>query len=111
MLVFFFFSGCTLSLPKVSWLYFFLFLYDLVTIYNFKRITDSDEDSELEDELENVTKKSKNKQDEYKLPEDRKLEEARQARLAVRLISYFILFVYFPFFFFCFFRGKLPPDQ
>ena len=84
----------------------------MITIYNFNRITDSDEDSELEDELENVTKKNKNKQDEYKLPEDRKLEEARQARLAVRLISYFVLFVYFPFFFCCcFFRGKLPPDQ
>ena len=42
--------------------------------------------------MENVTKKKK-KQDEFKMPEDRKLEEARQARLAVRksifLLHYF----------------------
>ena len=47
--------------------------------------TDSDEDSELEEEAENITKKKKNL-DEFKLPEERKLEEARMARLAVSLV-------------------------
>jgi len=42
---------------------------------------DSDVDDELEDEVNNITKKKK--QELYKLPEERKLQEARQARIAV----------------------------